>query len=917
MAATVCSKCDVGWVIHLHDKHCGYCGCKVFDFAVKWEAEPLIYAGDGADIHDLTILIENTGAYPITYEPIGTTRDNTIQFPQENHSRFEVNAGQLYAVPIQVNPTSLASYAEVITVRAHNAHPNLESEKTLQLQTLPRPEFKLTPNPVILRYRRDTESVTVDLHLKVIQGRFHISSIMKDSHQWIRDVQCPIGPHEAGTAAKKVSLDIDFDQLNDELNTITLKFNLRGLSEPYTKQMRIEKEIVPEPPKLFVQKTNLYEVTQDREKEFTLTLQNTGELPLTIQNIAFNDPSNLVQVQNVAYPINIEGGAHHNVEVLISAEDIDSETYSVDFTINSNCDVALQYQDALNVRVNERKEYPHYLAIDFGTTNSCCAYIGPQGVPQLIELDKEAPSPEVMPSSIIYHSQPENRKIYKVGYGAETDRTSEIDGSYYIRSVKRWLGYSWNRLFPNNLTLQPSDVVADILKHIIEQAEEHFIEQAEENQDTSPTKSKITKCVIAHPTMFSRKQQEGLRRAFEKVGITDLELIDEASAATLGVISQSSDEHRTRQRDYRLLVYDFGGGTIDIVLSQVSCEGNDTTIEPLAHGGNPRYGGDDVTQAIVDCVLDKFGQRIQKENPNLPFCIPYLSPRKEWQPSGTPTIDRAKQLNTNFLYSRVEELKKELSEREEVSRDFPLSVVVGDEVSLLESYTQGNITVKISAEQLQSLIASELYQTFADIDAMISETGECVPETVILAGQSSKMPMVKEMMATHFQTKYHTDVDIYLSESPKECVAVGAAQYGMTKSSPTKDWIDIINSSKTHSRLGIMQVDGGKQVFGEIIPKGKLIPDESKGFMVISLHSGETYIAVHEHFGTDNELLNASPIDDYILTLPEDVPKAALRKARLKMEVENEGKIRVVAIVDGKKYESEVEKKEPEFVDEI
>ena len=905
MAATVCSKCDVGWVIHSHDKHCGYCGCKGFDFAVKWEKEPLIYAGDGADIHDLTILIENTGAYPIAFQPIQTQRDNTVQFPQENNL-FEVNAGDIYPVPIQVNPTSLASYAEVITVRAQNAPPNLESEKTLQLQTLPRPEFKLTPNPVILRHRRDTESVTVDLHLEVIQGRFHISSIMKDSHQWIRDVQCPIGPHEADTAAKKVSLDIDFNQLNDELNTITLGFKLRGLSEPYTQQVQIQKEIEPEPPKLSVQKTPLHEVTQDREKEFTLTLQNTGELPLTIQNIAFNDPSNLVQVQNVAYPINIEGGAHHNVEVLISAEDIDSETYSVDFTINSNCDVALQYQDALNVRVNKREEYPHYLAIDFGTTNSCCAYIGPQGVPQLIELDKKANSPDIMPSVIVYHSLATNGNESHIGHDAEEYRTSPIDGPYYISSVKRWLGYNWIRQFPNNLQLQPSDVVAGILKHIIEQAEEHL--------DTLSTKSKITKCVIAHPTMFSLKQQEALKLAFEKVGITDLELIDEASAATLGVISQSSDEHRTLQRDYRLLVYDFGGGTIDIVLSQVTSNGNVTTIEPLAHSGNPRYGGDDVTQAIVDFVLDEFRQRIQKENPNLRFDIPYLSPKKIWQPSENPTIDRAKQLNTNFLYSRVEELKRELSEQEEANRDFTLGVVVGHEVRPLESYTQGNITVKISAKQLQSLIASELCQTFADIDAMISETGECLPETVILAGQSSKMPMVKEMMATHFQTKYQTDVGIYLSKSPKECVVIGATRHGMTYSLPAKDWIEIINPHKTYSSLGIMQASSGKEVFEEIIPKGKLIPDKSVGTTDFPLRTREIYIDVRERFGKNGKL---SPIDGYTLRLPEDVSKEALRKAQLKMVVENEGEIKLIAIVDGKEYESDVEKKAPAFVNEI
>ena len=72
MANAVCSKCDVGWVIHSHDKHCGYCGCKVFDFSVIWEQEPWIYAGDEANIPTLTILVENTGAYPITFQPIRT-----------------------------------------------------------------------------------------------------------------------------------------------------------------------------------------------------------------------------------------------------------------------------------------------------------------------------------------------------------------------------------------------------------------------------------------------------------------------------------------------------------------------------------------------------------------------------------------------------------------------------------------------------------------------------------------------------------------------------------------------------------------------------------------------------------------------------------------------------------------------------
>ena len=42
-------------------------------------------------------------------------------------------------------------------------------------------------------------------------------------------------------------------------------------------------------------------------------------------------------------------------------------------------------------------------------------------------------------------------RAYHVGYEAENYRTTEIDGPYYISSVKRWLGYNWERQFPNNL----------------------------------------------------------------------------------------------------------------------------------------------------------------------------------------------------------------------------------------------------------------------------------------------------------------------------------------------------------------------------------------------------------------------------------------------------------------------------------
>ena len=900
MVDAVCSKCDVGWVIHSHDKHCGYCGCKVFDFSVTWEQEPRIYAGDDANIHNLTILAENTGAYPITFQPIRTTRDNTILFPQENGSPFAVNAGQRHSIPIQVNVANLARYTETITVRAQDAPPNHSSEQSLHLEALPRPDFKLTPNPVNVRHRRGCEKVREELHLEVQQSQFYISDIRATGGSVLRVGYSTEQLHQENGAFNTVKLEIDCNQLTDEPNVVKLNFELRGLSQPIEKRIEIRREIEPNPPKLFVPPMNL-EVTQEREKTHALTLQNRGERTLTIQNIAFTDPFNLIRMLNVERPITIEGGGQHNVEMQLLAVDVEPGDRTINFTINSNCETGPEYEDVLNVKVNALEAYPYYLAIDFGTTNSCCAYFGAQDVPQLIQLDSGINHPEIMPSSIIYHSQPENGVLYKVGYGAETDRTSEIDGPYYISSVKRWLGFNWNRQFPNNLELQPSDVVADILKYIIERTEKHL--------DTISTRSKIKKCVITYPTMFGRRQQEDIKQAFERIGITDLKLIDEASAASLGAISR-----RRQQGDYRLLVYDFGGGTIDIVLSHVKNNGSEIRIEPLAHGGNPRYGGDDVTQSIVDFLLDEFRERIQRQNLNLSFSIPYLSPRRVWQPSGDQQKDRATLLNTRLLYDGAEELKEELSDQDRANRDFPLSVVVGDDVRPLDSLTQGKLNVSMSKEKLNSLVADELRQTFVEIDTMIRNNDGHLPEIVILAGQSSKMPVVKKMMAAHFQTEYHTNVDIRLSKSPKECVAIGAALYGMTYAMPAQIWFDIRQFRRTRASIGIMQFDGTQQVFVEIIPKGRLIPDESFGSMNMPLRTGETNIDVRERFGENGTL---SPIGEYTLTLPENIPREALIEAQLKMSIEDSDEIKVVALVDGEEYAFTVERETPEFVDEI
>ena len=925
MAGTVCSNCNVGWEIFAHEPYCGYCGCSTFGFSVRWKDEPLFYSSASAT-REATLLVENTGSCPMTFQPLQTKHqlvDTAYAQP------FKVNAGQSVAIAIRVDAAKLTLQPENIRVQVQEPLTNLKGEP-LRLRALPEPAFKLLPNPIMARYRKGTETMNLELQVEVTRSQFDISRV-EFSRGKIKSVNFMKGRYKEGDAAKRVRLAVDCRELREGVNEETLEFYLRGLAEPIAQTVRIQAEVEPEPPKLFVPKATL-EITQERERTHTLTLENQGESPLKIQEIAIEAPPGLVSLPDVKYPIEIEGGSHKNVEVSISGIGIEPGSYPSWFIITSNCETSPRYRDELlNVTVKQLEAYPHYVAIDFGTTNSCCAYIDADTYqPKLIPLRGAAGSPEIMPSSIVYHSRPATEASYSVGTAAEDFRTSGIDSPYYITSVKRWLGYQWHRQFPRELALQPLDVAADILKYIVAEAEAHL--------DTLTSQSKITRCVVTYPTMFTRQQREDLRLAFEKIGITELILIDEASAASIGTIFQQREE--PLRDNSKLMVYDFGGGTIDIVLSQVTNTGSEILIEPLVRGGNPKYGGDDVTQAIVDFILNECGKQIRDVNPGIRFDIPYLKRRKILQPSGNPAVDRASRENA-FVYDAAEEMKRGLSEKSAVTSRFLgyLQVKVGDSVStlegllrqqqtraaprienernLLETPTQREITVELSQAQLQTLIRPELNQTFAAIDEMLADCGSAPPDIVVLAGQSSKMPLVKEMMEAHFQKKYQTRVDIHLAEHPKACVVIGAAQYGLYQTMPGEGRISPVNMERTRARLGIVKLSWGKRVFDEIIPQGKLIPDESVETTDFPLPAGTTFVDVREHFGTANDLGETSQVASYTLELPEDVSRAALRKARLKMAVKTSGEIELIALVDGQAYKSTVQHVSPAFVDEI
>jgi len=105
----------------------------------------------------------------------------------------------------------------------------------------------------------------------------------------------------------------------------------------------------------------------------------------------------------------------------------------------------------------------------------------------------------------------------------------------------------------------------------------------------------ITNVVITCPANFDDSQRKATMAAGEIAGFKVLRVINEPTAAALAY-------GFGRKESQKILVYDFGGGTFDVTILEVSPD----VVEVLATGGEAHLGGNDFDQRIIDWLLSEF-----------------------------------------------------------------------------------------------------------------------------------------------------------------------------------------------------------------------------------------------------------------------------------------------------------------------
>src|SRR6056297_3106605 len=280
----------------------------------------------------------------------------------------------------------------------------------------------------------------------------------------------------------------------------------------------------------------------------------------------------------------------------------------------------------------------------------------------------------------------------------------------------------------------------------------------------------IDQAIITCPAYFNDSQRKATKVSGEIAGFEVKRVINEPTAAALAY-------GLNKKNDHQILVYDFGGGTFDVSILDVS----EDTVEVKATGGDNHLGGDDFDQEIMDWMVKKF----KKEE----------------------GIDLSKdELALQRLKEEAEKAKIELSSAKETEINIPF----------ITSNDQGpkHLNFTFSRAKLEDLVSNYIDRSVKAIKKTLKEANlsDDDIEEIVLVGGQTRMPKIQEEIKNIFGKDPEKDIN------PDEVVAIGAAtQAGIMEG----DVKDVLLLDVTPLSLGIETL-GGKNT--TIIEKNTTIP---------------------------------------------------------------------------------------------
>ncbi len=462
------------------------------------------------------------------------------------------------------------------------------------------------------------------------------------------------------------------------------------------------------------------------------------------------------------------------------------------------------------------------LGIDLGTTNSAMAVVE-IGQPRVLE-NKEGM--RTTPSIVAVGK---NGERY---VGVTAKRQAVTNPQNTIFSVKRLIGRRFSdpevqrdkQLLPyeikegsngdvevkiGNEWKKPAEISAMILQKLKADAEDKLGE-------------KITEAIITVPAYFDDSQRKATKDAGEIAGLTVKRVINEPTAAALAY-------GFNKKKDEKIVVYDFGGGTFDVSVLEVS----EDTIEVKSTGGDTHLGGDDLDQKIINFLMAEF----KKDQ----------------------GVDVSKdQLAVQRLKDAAEKAKHELSSTMQTEVNIPfLTADASGPKHFSYSFTRAKLEELVKEYIDKSIELTK--QTVIEAGFKISDINE-----IVMVGGQTRMPAIVEAVKQLFGKEPHKDIN------PDEVVSIGAAIQGGIMQGDIKD---VLLLDVTPLSLGIETLGG---VMTKMIDKNTTVP-VSKTQTFSTAADNQPSVEIHVLQGeramsTDNKTLGKFILDG-IPPSPRGIPQ--------------------------------------------
>lgn len=445
------------------------------------------------------------------------------------------------------------------------------------------------------------------------------------------------------------------------------------------------------------------------------------------------------------------------------------------------------------------------IGIDLGTTNCVIAKwentkLRISSTPYNHNKQGKVSDKKLLPS---YLYLPKNEQEFLGGEIAYKRRISEPKN--VVKAVKREIGKGFDEVIEvGGYFFSPIKLTTELVK-------QNFLDPMEQGLKIPAG------IVVSVPYKFKQNKNVNTKIAIQNA-INEIysylpesgrpKLLDIIPEPVAAAINYSLDRmHNTF--DKNILVFDFGGGTLDITIFKLEINTSEINFNVLASDGNDKIGGEDFDEILMHYVLNT--ENILSEY------------------SDAVDIDTVKRM----VRESITDLKEVLSTEKNA-------------LFTVTSLPDGKyIDTSVRRSDFEKLLNGKNYLD-KDFIAIIKDTvtktitkatiNKDQIDTVLLIGGSSKVPIIQNILKTTFNKAVFDEKD----ENRFYGVAKGAAiyaaylldqKYGHNHKAFNKEAVNIKFVFRTLHSLGI-ELAGGE--FSTVISSNKIVPAE--GNKIYKLH---------------------------------------------------------------------------------